>query len=123
MCKRLLGVLFVMCVLTLTACAPQMPEEVPEETTEEESTVVEEVIEEKATVSSLTGLPVTEEIRNQRPLAVMLNNIVEGTPQTGTEEAAIIYEVPVEGRITRLMGIFEDYESLEKIGYVRSSRD
>ena len=65
--KKLLGILSVLCVLMVTACAPQMPEEVPEETIEEESTVVEEVIEEKTTVSSLTGLPVTEEIRIRRP--------------------------------------------------------
>ena len=123
MYKKILGILSVVGVLALAACAPQKQEEVPEETIEEESTVVEEVIEESVTVSSLTGLPTTEEIRNQRPLAVMLNNIVDGCPQTGTEEASIIYEVPVEGRITRLMGIFEDYANLEKIGYVRSSRD
>jgi len=121
--KKLLGAFSLACVIMLAACAPQVQEETPEESIEEETTVVEEEVQETTTVSSLTGLPVTEQIRNQRPLAVMLNNIVEGTPQTGTEEAAIIYEVPVEGRITRLMGIFEDYESLEKIGYVRSSRD
>ena len=38
--KKLLGILSVLCVLMVTACAPQMPEEVPEETIEEESTVV-----------------------------------------------------------------------------------
>ena len=31
--------------------------------------------------------------------------------------------MPVEGRITRLMGIYEDYQKLEKIGSIRSSRD
>ncbi len=121
--KKLLGILSVACVLVFAACGPQETEEVPEEIIEEESTSVEEIVEETTTVSTLTGLPTTEELRNQRPLAVMLNNIEEGCPQTGTEEASIIYEVPVEGRITRLMGIFEDYKNLDKIGYVRSSRD
>ena len=59
----------------------------------------------------------------QRPLAVMLNNILEGCPQTGTSKASIIYEAPVEGRITRLMGLFENYGDMDKIGYIRSSRD
>ena len=34
-----------------------------------------------------------------------------------------MYEAPVEGDITRLMGIFEDYKDLERIGSVRSCRD
>ena len=121
--KRVLGILLGICVCGLCACGPVQEEEIAGESIEETTTTEEEQVEEATTVSTLTGLPTTEELRNQRPLAVMLNNIVEGCPQTGTEEASIIYEVPVEGRITRLMGIFEDYESLDKIGYVRSSRD
>ena len=35
----------------------------------------------------------------------------------------VVYEAPVEGDITRLMGIFEDYKDLERIGSVRSCRD
>lgn len=121
--KKLLGVLPFACALLLAACGPaqQTPEESIEGTSAAEQQT--EVVEEVTTVSTLTGLPVTEEIRNQRPLAVMLNNIEEGCPQSGTEDAAIIYEVPVEGRITRLMGIFEDYANVEKIGSIRSSRD
>lgn len=118
--KKFMGILPVMCAMVLTACAPQ--ESVPETTIEEETTQ-EEPVEEASAVSTLTGLPVSEAVSNQRPLAVMLNNIEEGCPQSGTEDAAVIYEVPVEGRITRLMGIFEDYENVEKIGSIRSSRD
>ena len=73
--------------------------------------------------SYLTGDTITQGIRDTRPLAVMFNNIEAGCPQTGISEAAIIYEAPVEGRITRLMGIFEDYTKVEKIGSIRSSRD
>ena len=73
--------------------------------------------------SYLTGLPIGEEQQNKRPLAVMLSNIRASCPQTGIEKASVIYEAPVEGRITRLMGLFEDWESIEKIGYIRSSRD
>lgn len=118
--KKFMGILPVMCAMVLTACAPQ--ESVPETTIEEETTQ-EAPAEEESALSTLTGLPVTEAVSNQRPLAVMLNNIEEGCPQSGTEDAAVIYEVPVEGRITRLMGIFEDYENVEKIGSIRSSRD
>ena len=73
--------------------------------------------------SYLTGMPVSAEEQNQRPIAVMINNIEQGLPQAGIEQASVIYEAPVEGRITRLMGLFEDWKDIEKIGYVRSSRD
>ena len=64
-----------------------------------------------------------QEQKNKRPIAVMMSNIKSGCPQYGIEKAAVIYEAPVETRITRLMGIFEDWEDIEKIGYIRSSRD
>ena len=120
--KKLLGVLTLTCAVLLSACMPRpsTPEQDIEESVSQE---VQEETENEKMVSTLTGLPVSEKIRNQRPLAVMLNNKEEGCPQSGTEEAAIIYEAPVEGRITRLMGLFEDYENVEKIGSIRSSRD
>lgn len=73
--------------------------------------------------SYLTGLDVPEEIGRQRPLAIMLSNIVNAVPQSGISKAGVIYEAPVEGDITRLMALFEDYEGLERIGSVRSCRD
>lgn len=43
-------------------------------------------------------------------------------PQYGIGNADIIYECPVEGGITRLMTIYQDYASLKKVGNVRSCR-
>ena len=89
-----------------------------------ETEVTEEQVEQEDTVRSyLTGLPISKELEYSRPLAVMLNNIEAGCPQSGIADAAIVYEAPVEGRITRLMGIYDDYRNLEKIGSIRSSRD
>lgn len=107
-------------MVSLTGCGGPA-ENVEDNIEEAESGEVEE--EPATTVSTLTGLPVSESVRNARPLAVMLNNIEAGCPQSGTSEAAIIYEAPVEGRITRLMGIFEDYNKIQDIGSIRSSRD
>ena len=73
--------------------------------------------------SYLTGKFVPEEIGRRRPIAVMLNNVKVAVPQAGIANADVIYEAPVEGGITRLMGIFEDYDNLEKIGSMRSCRD
>lgn len=57
-----------------------------------------------------------------RPLAVMIDN--EGTrvlPQGGLDKAQIVYEVIVEGGLTRLMPVFWGTEP-EMIGPVRSAR-
>ncbi len=115
---------------------PEATEEQPaaeeEETTEEE--VVEEpedkrqVIEERTEVngkiqSYLTGQWTSTEQALRRPIAVMIPNNRPAMPQYGLSRAGIIYEAPVEGRITRLMAVFEDFDDLERIGPVRSSRD
>lgn len=119
--KTAIGVLCVIATMMLSACGLTQASSTEVQTTQEEENTQEQ--EELTAYSYLTGLPVTETVKNERPLAVMLNNIKEGCPQSGTKDAAIIYEAPVEGRITRLMGIFEDYDNMEKIGSIRSSRD
>lgn len=73
--------------------------------------------------SYLTGEWKDEGVVKRRNMAVMINNLLQALPQYGISEASIIYEAPVEGRITRLMGFFEDYDDLDHIGPVRSSRD
>ena len=82
--------------------------------------------------SYLTGEWKDADVVQRRSMAVMIPNNylkVPGTsaystvPQHGISQASIIYEAPVEGRITRLMAIFEDYDGLDKIGPIRSSRD
>lgn len=73
--------------------------------------------------SYLTGEDIPEFVGRRRPVAVMFGNNREGAPQSGISKAGVVYEAPVEGSMTRLMGIFEDYDSLERIGSVRSCRD
>lgn len=71
--------------------------------------------------SRLTNEWILEEKGNKRPYAIMINNVKAADPQSGTSQASIIYECLAEGGVTRLMGIFEDFDS-EKIGSVRSAR-
>lgn len=73
--------------------------------------------------SYLTGQWKDEKVVTRRPIAVMIPNNSPAMPQYGISRASIIYEAPVEGRITRLMGVFEDFDGLDRIGPVRSSRD
>ncbi len=59
----------------------------------------------------------------QRPMAVMVNNIIGSMPQRGITEADLIYEMVTEGGITRLMTVFTDYKTVLDLGSVRSARD
>lgn len=73
--------------------------------------------------SKLTNKWIYKEISEQRPIAVMMPNESSAIPHYGLSEASILYEANVEGRMTRMMAIFEDYESIEKLGNIRSLRD
>ena len=73
--------------------------------------------------SYLTGEWKDLDVAKRRSMAVMIPNNKAALPQYGISQASVIYEAPVEGRITRLMGIFEDYDDLKRIGPVRSARD
>lgn len=57
-----------------------------------------------------------------RPYGVMINNIGAARPyHTGLQDAYLVYEIVVEGGITRYMALFKD-KPLEVVGNVRSSR-
>lgn len=73
-------------------------------------------------VSYLTGEYIDAKRAERRPVAVMYNNIINAIPHSGISNADVLYESPVEGSITRIMGIFDNYDKLKKIGSVRSCR-
>jgi len=56
-----------------------------------------------------------------RPYAVMINCHNGALPQAGLQNAYIVYELMVEGGITRMMALFKDID-VSKIGSVRSAR-
>lgn len=95
---------------------PAVPDEDPGEESEE---VVEIYC---GPVNPLTGLPMEEELVNDRPVAVMLNNIKSALPQQGVAQADIIYEVLAEGGITRMLGVYQSVDGVGTIGSVRSAR-
>jgi len=59
---------------------------------------------------------------NKRPIAVMINTHKEARPQAGLSDAFIVYEIMVEGGITRMMALYNQDFDEEKIGSIRSSR-
>lgn len=73
--------------------------------------------------SYLTGREVPVEIGRQRPIAVMFNNIIDAVPQYGISKAEVLMEAEVEGLITRICGVMEDYSSCSRIGSIRSARN
>ena len=100
-------------------------EEIVEEAAETEATgEEEEIIEDNGIYSYLTGLPSTEERNNTRPISIMIENTTMALPQYGLNLAGVVYECPVEGGITRLLGIYEqeDIKDVPKLGNVRSCR-
>lgn len=87
------------------------------------SVITERTIVDGKMQSYLTGEWKDADVVQRRPLAIMVPNNPPAMPQYGLSQASIIYEAPVEGRITRLMCVFEDYDDLTYIGPIRSSRD
>lgn len=72
--------------------------------------------------SYLTGEMVPVSQGNRRPIAVMISNDKESLPNYGLSQAGVVYEAPVEGDINRYMALIENYDSLDRIGSVRSVR-
>lgn len=93
-----------------------------EETTEQETEPEERIEVDGMIRSYLTGEMVPVAIGNRRPVAVMMSNDKAACPQSGINSAGVVYEAPVEGGMNRYMGVFEDYDNLDKIGVLRSCR-
>jgi len=69
----------------------------------------------------LCGLEVVEEELHHRPLAVVVDNAAAAQPQSGLNDACLVYEVLVEGGITRLVAFYLHADTAA-IGPVRSLR-
>ncbi len=73
--------------------------------------------------SYLTGEWIDAKVATRRPMAVMVGNNKGGLPQYGIGNYSIMYEAPMEyGANTRLMPVIEDYDDVEFILPMRSSR-
>jgi hypothetical protein len=68
----------------------------------------------------LTGMDMDMQFKNQRPLAVMIENEYNARPQSGLDKAGIVYEVLAEGGITRFLALFLG-EKVDEMGPIRSA--
>jgi hypothetical protein len=75
-----------------------------------------------ADVNPLTGLVVANPaVLQRRPIAVKVSNIARVRPQSGLNNADLVFEHMTEGTITRFTAVFYTHDA-EKIGSVRSGR-
>ena len=119
--KRHLIITLIFAILlscVLTGCINKKPVEEPTTTTETTTEAPPPVY-----YNSLTGKSdISEKAIGKRPIAIMINNIKASLPQYGIYKADIIYEMLVEGGITRMMALYGDYTKVPKVCSVRSCR-
>jgi hypothetical protein len=70
----------------------------------------------------LTGLPVDDAARLNRPaLVIKINNVASARPQFGINEADVVFEEKIGSAVTRLLSVFHSTDA-EKVGSIRSAR-
>jgi hypothetical protein len=95
------------------------------EDTADAAEIEEEALPEGMYRSELTNELISEDLKNQRPIAVMVDNESIALPHYGLSQADVVYEMmnsTLNGRITRFMALYKDYESVDQIGSIRSVR-
>ena len=135
--KRSLQLLTILALsLSLTACGKDETAEVPASDNaasdisadvqlETEATEEEEENHDGMYRSELTNEWIDESLKDQRPIAVMVDNESIALPHYGLTQADVVYEMmnsTANGKITRLMAVVKDWESLEQFGSIRSAR-
>ena len=113
-------ILLIVAVLVLTGGGDGEVEAVATTTTTEATTTT--TTEPPRTTSALTGLPVEQGVLDAPVVAVKIDNVDgKSTPQLGINQADVVYEIQVEGSVTRLLSLFQS-EDYGPIGPVRSAR-
>ena len=75
--------------------------------------------------SELTGEWISESLKDQRPIAAMVDNESIALPHFGTANADVVYELmnsTANERITRLMVLIKDWGKVSQLGNIRSTR-
>ena len=99
--------MLILVVFSLCGCGKDKKEE-PKKAEKKKEEIVEEI-------------KIVDINSDTRPYAVMINCHNEALPHSGLQDAYIVYELLVEGGITRMMALFKDVD-VSKIGSIRSAR-
>ncbi|MGN0334151.1 MAG: DUF3048 domain-containing protein [Lachnospiraceae bacterium] len=100
-------------------------EKVPGESQQEVEEIVRDEVPEGYYRSELTNEIISEDIKDQRPVAIMVDNEKIALPHYGLTDADVIYELmnsTANGRITRFMCLYKDWDAIERVGSIRSVR-
>ena len=137
--KKVLAAI-LLAVGVLTGCGNSEPISSPIQTVEAEpiATDTKEVEQPAATESSadevapehsyrseLTNEWIDEDLKDQRPIAVMVDNERTALPHFGVADADVVYEImnsTLNDRITRFMVVVKDWDKIEQLGSIRSAR-
>ena len=112
--KKVVLIFFLLLVITGIGCYALLNKE---ELVENVKKVVDKLPDEK--VKEITVIDVDSKSRS---IAVMINNHPSARPyQSGLQDAYLVYELIVEGGLTRYLAVFKD-QTTERIGSVRSAR-
>ncbi|MCR4740660.1 MAG: DUF3048 domain-containing protein [Lachnospiraceae bacterium] len=90
-----------------------------------EETVVEEETREGMYRSELTNRWIDESLKDQRPIAAMVDNEKTALPHYGLTKADVVYEMTnstANEGVTRFMVLVKDWESITQLGSIRSVR-
>lgn len=139
--KKTLAAVLIAVGLVMTACGSESGEEVssPIQTLEPQPIVaetpepsseapVEEIVEETREGmyrSELTNEWIDESLKDQRPIAAMVDNEKTALPHYGLTEADVVYEImnsTKNDRITRFMALVKDWGNITQLGSIRSVR-
>ncbi|MGL5260270.1 MAG: DUF3048 domain-containing protein [Lachnospiraceae bacterium] len=96
-----------------------------EQEKETQAVVEDDSIPEGMYRSELTNELIDESLKEQRPIAAMVDNEKTALPHYGLSEADIVYEMmnsTKNKRITRLMVLVKDWAKIEQLGSIRSLR-
>lgn len=109
--QYLIGIIILLLITLIILLIPKNKEVIKEEPIENTTQKTKE-----------DKLNIYDESSKTRPYAVMIpNDSTAKKRQYGLQSAYIVYEITVEGGITRLLALFKDV-NVEKIGPIRSSR-
>ena len=107
---------------TLTTLPPTSTTAASTTTTSSTTTTTTEPALDPSLMSSLNGLQVNNKtFLDRRVIAVKIDNHPDARPQSGLQEADAVYELLVEGGLSRFIALFHQSDS-EYLGPIRSLR-
>ncbi|GMQ85603.1 MAG: DUF3048 domain-containing protein [Acidimicrobiia bacterium] len=106
---------------TTTTIAPQTSTTVSSSTTTTSTSTTTTTVPEVVVADTINGLPGEEGTEQRRLVGVKVDNHPNARPQSGLQEADAVYEILVEGGLTRFIALFHQSDS-RFVGPVRSAR-